>query len=310
MVLGDDVENFLFILIYLVIGLVLRRVPKFSAETPVILNNLVLYVALPALIIEKLPQLHFSWALLIPALTPWLLLGIVVLLILGLRRLLQWDRATTAAMLIVLPLGNTSFLGFPMIQALFGEAWMPYAMIYDQFGSFVALATYSSILAAYYGENQPQVTWRSMVLRIATFPPFLALFVGLLLQHWVYPPIFANLLHSLSATLVPLIMIAVGYQLQFAWHGERVSPLVTGLSIKLIVMPLLALMGCLMFGFSGKAVDVAVFEAATPPMISAGAIAMMAGLAPRLVAGLVGYGLLLSFLTLPLWHWLLSIYNV
>lgn len=303
-------ENFLFILIYLGIGLALRRVSKFSTDTPIVLNNTVLYVALPALIIEKLPQLHFSWALLIPALTPWLLLAIVVALIIVLSRLLRWDRATTAAMLIVLPLGNTSFLGFPMIQALFGEAWMPYAMIYDQVGSFVALATYSSILAAYYGENQPQVTWRSMVLRVTTFPPFLALCIGLVLKQWPYPPMFASLLHSLSVTLVPLIMIAVGYQLQFKWHGERVSPLLTGLSIKLVGMPLLALIGCLTLGFSGKAVDVAVFEAAMPPMISAGAIAMMAGLAPRLVAGLVGYGLLLSFLTLPLWHWLLSIYNV
>lgn len=302
-------ENFFFILVYLIIGLALRRLPKFAPETPLVLNNLVLYVALPALIIEKLPQLHLSWALLIPALTPWILLCIVVGLILVLSRLLRWDRATTAAMLIVLPLGNTSFLGFPMIQALFGESWMPYAMIYDQVGSFVALATYSSILAAYFGENQPKVTWRSMALRITTFPPFLALCLGLLLRQWPYPVEFSHLLQTLSATLVPLIMIAVGYQMQFSWSGERLSPLLSGLGIKLILMPLIALVGCITLGFSGKAVDVAVFEAAMPPMISAGAIAMMAGLAPRLVAGLVGYGLLLSFLTLPLWHWLLGFYN-
>jgi hypothetical protein len=36
-----------------------------------------------------------------------------------------------------------------------------------------------------------------------------------------------------------------------------------------------------------------------PPMISAGALAAMAGLAPRLVAALVGYGVLLALLSVP-----------
>jgi hypothetical protein len=32
----------------------------------------------------------------------------------------------------------------------------------------------------------------------------------------------------------------------------------------------------------------------------------MAGLAPELAAALVGYGIVLSMATLPLWHWALS----
>lgn len=299
-------ENFVFILLYLLIGVALRQVPRFTHDLPAMLNNLVLYVALPALILEKVPQLQLSWSLLIPAVTPWLLLVLVVVLILLLARLCQWDRATTAAMLIVLPLGNTSFLGFPMIQALFGEAWMPYAMIYDQVGSFVALATYSTLLAAYYGEQHTSVTRKDMLLKIITFPPFLALVAGLVLKNFSYPVLVSNFLHSLSVTLVPLIMIAVGFQLQFSWQGQRLSPLLTGLTIKLLLMPLLVVLACQALGLGGKAVDVAIFEAAMPPMISAGAIAMMAGLAPRLVAGLVGYGLLLSFVTLPIWFWVIS----
>jgi len=36
-----------------------------------------------------------------------------------------------------------------------------------------------------------------------------------------------------------------------------------------------------------------------PPMISAGAMAIMAGLSPKLTAALVGLGIFLSFITLP-----------
>ena len=40
--------------------------------------------------------------------------------------------------------------------------------------------------------------------------------------------------------------------------------------------------------------------------ITAGALLSMAGLAPELAAALVGYGIVLSMATLPLWHWALS----
>lgn len=300
-------DNFILILIYLSLGFTMRRVPKFPTETPVVLNTFVMYVALPALVLQKIPSLHFSWDLLIPALVPWILLLLVSALILTLGRLLHWSRDIIVALLIVLPLGNTSFLGFPMIEALFGGDWLPYAMIYDQIGSFVALATWSTILAALYGVNatQTKVAPAAMAMRILTFPPFLALVAGLLLKAWTYPPLLQTTLDNLAATLVPLIMFAVGFQLKFSLAGERLSPLLSGLGIKLLLMPLLVLAGAMLLGLSGKAVQVSVFEAAMPPMISAGAIAMMAGLAPRLVAALVGFGLLLSFITLPLWAWLL-----
>lgn len=302
-------DNFLLILIYLSLGFAMRRVPKFPAETPVVLNTFVMYVALPALVLQKIPALHFSWDLLIPALVPWLLLLVVSALILLLGRALGWTRDIIIAMLIVLPLGNTSFLGFPMIEALFGSDWLPYAMIYDQVGSFIALATWSTILAAVYGHNSNgatnQVSAGAMALRIFTFPPFLALLLGLLLKSTAYPTLMQNTIDALAATLVPLIMFAVGFQLKFSLDGERLSPLFSGLIIKLMLMPALVVLSCYWLGFSGKAVQASVFEAAMPPMISAGAIAMMAGLAPRLVAALVGFGLLLSFITLPLWAWLL-----
>jgi len=298
-------DNFALILLFLMLGFLARRQSKFPPETPQVLNTFVLYVALPALVLQKIPALQFSWNLLIPALVPWVLLLAVAGTVLLLGRLRNWPRDVIVALLVVLPLGNTSFLGFPMTEALFGADWMPYAMIYDQVGSFVALATWSTILAAVYGQNQTTITVRTIAWRILTFPPFIALIVALLLKNLTYPALAQKAIDSLAVTLVPLIMFAVGFQLQLSFKGERLSPLLAGLSIKLLMMPLLALAGLYLLGLDGKAMQVSVFEAAMPPMITAGAVAMMAGLAPRLVAALVGFGLLLSFITLPLWAWLL-----
>jgi len=299
-------DNFFLILIYLCIGALARRIPKFTDDTPVVLNAFVLYIALPALILQKIPALTFSTALLIPAVVPWLLLLMVVVTVLLLSRIFGWSRDITAALLIVLPLGNTSFLGFPMIEAFFGGDYLPYALVYDQVGSFVALATYSTILAAAYSPSAEKATLKSMGLKIITFPPFIALMLALMLRNISYPPLFQALIDHLAQTLVPLIMVAVGFTLRFSLGGERLSPLLSGIAIKLLLMPILVYAGCYALGLEGKAVTVSVFEAAMPPMISAGAIAIMAGLAPRMVANLVGFGLLLSFITLPIWYWVLS----
>ncbi len=99
-------ENFILILCYLILGMLARRIPKFSADTPAVLNAFVLYIALPALILQKIPALTFSSALLIPAIMPWALLLLVVAVVLLLSKLFGWSREVTAAMLIVLPLGQ------------------------------------------------------------------------------------------------------------------------------------------------------------------------------------------------------------
>ncbi|WP_019674941.1 AEC family transporter [Arsukibacterium perlucidum] len=298
-------DNFYLVLAYLVIGFGLRRLPAMPENSGIVLNIYVLYVALPALILKNVPLLQFSIELLIPALTPWLLLLAVVATVLLLSKLLKWSREVTGALLIVLPLGNTSFLGFPMTQALFGSSAMPYAVVYDQVGSFIALATYVTIIAAIYSPQVTKPTAKSIIVKIITFPSFIALVGGLLLKDLSFPPLADALVNNLAATLVPVVMIAVGFQLNFRFSKSEISPLVSALTIKLLLMPLLAWGIWRSLGQSGLAVDISIFQAAMPPMISAGAIAIMAGLAPRLVSGIIGFGILIGLVSLPIVFWLL-----
>lgn len=298
-------DNFVLILAYLIIGVLLRRLPSMPQSSGIALNMYVLYVALPALILKNVPQLQFSAELLIPAVTPWFLLLVVVATVLLLSKWLNWPREITGALLIVLPLGNTSFLGFPMTAALFGDAAMPYAVVYDQIGSFIALASYVTIIAALYSPTAAKPTFKGIAVKIITFPSFIALALGLLLRGYDYPPILTQLIDNLAATLVPVVMVAVGFALTVKFSKSEVVPLLSALGIKLVMMPLLAAALWLTLGYSGVAVNISIFQAAMPPMISAGAIAIMAGLAPRLVSGIIGLGILLGLLTLPVVSWLL-----
>ncbi len=297
--------NFIFIAGYLIIGLLLQRSRQFSQNTGQILNAYVIYVALPAVVFQKIPTLTFGKELLYPAIMPWLLLALSVPVILAIAKWLNWSRVTTGAMLIVVPLGNTSFVGFPMIEAFFGPEGIPYALLYDQLGSFFILSVYATIVAAIYshaeGEGTPKPTAKSLILRIAKFPPFVALVLAFALRGYTYPDIMSDFIDSLAITLVPVIMVAVGFQLKFRLPKEDRGPLYWALGLKLILTPFIALILLFGFGLDHLAVQVTIMEAAMPAMISAGALAIMSGLRPTLSAAVVGYGVILCFVTLPMW---------
>lgn len=293
-------ENFVLTIACLLIGMGLKRLPNFPREGGTVLNLFVIYVSLPALVLLKIPELAFSRELLVPALMPWAMLGVGVAAVLLLSRLLRWPRPITGCLLLLVPLGNTSFLGIPMVTAFFGPQAVPYAVLYDQFGSFLALATYGSLVIALYGSGKGKPTAAGVVRKILLYPPFIALLVALLLTSFPYPTVVTSLLQTLAATLVPVVMIAVGFQLTPQLNREALVPLTLGLAIKLVAAPLVALALCRLFGFESEAARVAIFEAGMPPMVSAGALAILADLSPPLTAALVGLGILLSFATLPL----------
>lgn len=302
-------ENLIFIAVYLLLGLALQRVKQFPQNTGQVLNLYVIYIALPALVLQKIPALTFSSALIIPALLPWLLLALVVPLILLLAKRFHWSRGATGALLICIPLGNTSFLGLPMIEAFYGAEALPYGVLYDQLGSFLGLAIYATIIAAVYSDQQTRPSAWQITHRIVIFPPFIALVAAFGLRGFSYTPVLQSMIDTLAATLVPVIMIAVGFQLKFRLARHDRNPLLVGLLLKLVAMPLLAIALLVWTGFDDVVVQVSIFEAAMPPMISAGAVAIMAGLAPSLSAALVGYGILFCFLTLPLVYQLLLYLN-
>ncbi|MBU0728577.1 MAG: AEC family transporter [Proteobacteria bacterium] len=292
-------ENFVVTITCLVIGMAIRRIPAFPKETGKVLNLFVIYISLPALVLLKIPELVFSKNLLVPALMPWVMLLLSCFAILLLAKILKWDRSTTGCLLLLIPLGNTSFLGIPMVKAFFGDQAIPYAVLYDQLGSFLALTTYGSFILALYGSGENKPTIASVIKKNISFPPFIALILAFLFKALPYPAMAASLLSVLASTLVPLVMIAVGFQLTLRLNRETTWHLGIGLSIKLIAAPITALLLCKTAGLTGEAVQVAIFESGMPPMVSAGALAILANLSPKLTAALVGIGIVLSFITLP-----------
>jgi predicted permease len=160
-------------------------------------------------------------------------------------------------------------------------------------------------VAAFYSAGNAHAS--AMVRKILLFPPFQALLLAFLLTPFEYPAQIESLLSRLGQTLAPIALLSVGYQVRWGDLQGKIFPLSLGLSFKLVIVPLLiVLLFASLLGARGPVIQVTVFEAAMAPMIGAAIVAMEHKLDPALVTLMVGIGIPLSFLTLPLWWFALQ----
>lgn len=292
--------SYVFILVLIALGAALARWRVLPEETPEVLNRVVITLCLPALIMLHLPGLQPSWELLPLVVIPWTLLALTAIVILPLARWLQLSREATAALLVLIPLGNTSFLGFPLVETLMGPQVLPLAVVYDQFGSFLMVCTHVLFVVGWYGAGA-NPTASSMLRRILSFPPFLALVLALLIGNAWFPQWLEEITRRLAEMLLPLVTLAIGMSLKLRLVSADRLPLLIGLAGKLLVLPAVAMLLAWLFGAEAEVARVAVLESAMPPMITAAALLTGAGLAVRLAPALVAWGVLLSALSVPFW---------
>ncbi|WP_313438364.1 AEC family transporter [Stenotrophomonas sp.] len=298
-------DAFALILAMLGLGMLfarLRALPDTAAET---LNKVVLYVCLPAAVLTYVPRLQLDASLLGLMATPWLLMLATWALVSLATRVFGFARDVHAVLLICVALANSSFIGYPMVRALLGDAALPYAVVYDQFGTFLLLSTFGLLVLARYSGDRPP-TALQVLGRIARFPPLWALLFALLLMPAQPPAWIGTALKQLADAMLPLVMLAVGLSIQLRLRREELQPLAVGLLLKLLVLPALALPLSWALGMQGLMLKANVLESAMPTMITAAALAISHRLAPRLAAALVGYGIVLSLVTLPAWMWVLG----
>lgn len=300
-------EKLGLVIVCLLLGILLRALKVFPANAPHTLNRFVINVSLPAITLFYVhgfrPATLGDVPLWMPIATAWIIFGAACLFFGLVGRARGWKPELTAALTLTAGLGNTSFVGFALLEALFGPESLPLGILVDQPGTFLALATAGITVAV--TSTGGKVRPLDILKRVFSFAPFLALLVALATRPFEYPEALRFWLERLGSTLVPLALVAVGMELKFSARSfRREAPyLAVGLGFKLFLAPLLILgIYAGLFGVRGLPLKVAVLEAAMAPMITAGIVAAEYGLRPDLAALMVGVGIPLSLGTVLLWN--------
>jgi predicted permease len=274
------------------------RVPR-TAEAAALLDRYVLAVALPALILAKLPGVALGAAVAVPVAVAWGGLAVAVAVVAVASRAHRWDRHETGALLLVTPLGNTSFLGLAAVEVLLGADHLGPALAFDQLGSFLGLAAYGALVASRFGGGAPG--WRPAVRRLLRFAPFLALLASIPLRWVELPGAVDTVFGGVGRTVAPVAMLALGLRFRLVLRRRVLAPAAWCLGTKMVLLPALALLVATVAGATGRtAWQAAVLQSGMPPMVTAGVVAVQAGLDEELATFVVGVGTLLAFATLPL----------
>lgn len=287
------------------LGIVLQKLRRFPTNAYKILNYVVIYICLPALALYYIPKIEWDNNLLYPIGVTWIGFTVSFLFFSFLGLKFGWSKKLTGCLIITAGFGNTSFLGFPIIHALYGEEGLKTAILVDQPGTFVVLSTLGILVATLYSSGSTSGFY--LVKKILFFPPFLTFLLACLmnildLDFHIY---IQFVLQKVGICMTPLAMLSVGLQLRFDKKSKHFKFLGLGLFYKLILTPaIIYLLYVVILNQNSKIIQVSIMEAAMAPMITASILAASHGLKPRLCSMMIGFGIPLSFVTLVFWYFI------
>jgi predicted permease len=302
--------NILLIFVALFLGIFLQRIPDFPENASKTFNAYLIYVVLPAIALLYIPRIVIGTELILPVLVAWIGFFLSWLVFSQVGKIKSWERGTIGCLIITAGLANTSFIGIPIIEALYGTEGLKIAILIDQPGSFVLVSSFAIIVGSIYSNKKSRK--RDITRNILLFPPFMFFMIalGMNLLGIQASGIGVHILESFTLTLTPIALLSVGLQTKLTFGEIKDPALWYGLAFKLVVAPLVIyLLYGMILGDSPMEqliYKVSVLEAAMAPMIAGSIIAISYGLNPRLASLMIGIGIPLSFITLIGWYLLVE----
>ena len=300
-------DSIILLFLCLILGYGLQFVNAFPKNAHSTLNQFVIYISLPALALFYIPKIQINAQLLYPLGIAWLGFLFSFLFFYSIGKRLKWSNKLIGCLIITAGLGNTSFVGFPVIQALFGEEGLKTAIIVDQPGSFVVMATLGVFTATLFSKGQANA--KDIARKILLFPPFIGFFIACVFSVFKLDFIsdLQTVFQKLGSTVTPIALLSVGLQIKLDKQSQHWKFLRLGLFFKLILTPaIFYLLYKIVLKGNGLVVDVSIMESAMAPMITGTILASTYGLKPKLSNMMVSVGIPLSFITLAFWYFILN----
>lgn len=300
-------ESFILVLVCIALGYCVRRSGTLPQDSYKAINAWVLYAAIPALSLRYISAIEWSLNMALPVLWPlaiWCAAWAYVRKYSQIRRL---DKETRVALTLACGLGNTAFLGFPLVTAFFGAEALSIAAICDC-ATFMIFCTFAVAMVLNSANDGGHVKPLHLFKKMLTFPAFLSAIAALVVPRFTDMSPLYPFLELLADTVSPLSLFSIGLQLQFRGAGESAGHVAVGLFYKLIIAPVLVLGLALITGSGGQVAQVSVLEAGMAPHITASLLAAQFGQNPRLCGLMVGIGILCALATTTFWwYWAVRI---
>ena len=227
------------IIVMILIGALSKRIGLLKEEDVETLNNIVINISLPCMIFNALYTADVSLLPRLSILTVYMLITSLIVGVLTylLLKSFVWDKRKIWSMVIVVVLGNTGFLGYPITQGIFGNEGMIRAVFCDISTSIIFVTLSFILILIFDGEI------RVALKKIITFLPLWSIVLGILLNIFSVPitSLGSTVVSYLAGATIPLIMISLGLSLNLEGLKNHFKEVGLASIIKLVIYPLIAL---------------------------------------------------------------------
>lgn len=290
----------------MLIGIVIGRIT--SARASYYLGNFLFWIGIPISTVAFLHGTNLSESIWIAPVVAWaaILLGAGFAWIWMQYRIStsQWSRATQGSFLLSAMVGNTGYLGYPIVLTLLGPQSFAWALFYDLLGTTLGAYGLGVGIAAHFDvKSQSSHHGRQLAQTLLMNPPLWSFLLGLSLRNVWFPPLFDQTLQLLAWSIIALSLVLIGMRLGqlSSWHLSRAS---ISLGIKMLLVPLIIGTGLSLIGLEGLPRLVLVLQMAMPPAFATLVLTEAYNLDKDLAVSALSVGSISILVMLPVWLWL------
>ncbi|WP_312922604.1 AEC family transporter [Empedobacter brevis] len=300
--------NFILIAVCIIAGMVFKATKSIHPDAHKGINTWILYLALPAVSFKYLPKVEWSQEMLFPIFSTIIIAIGSLFFMLFYSKAKGYSERSRRSLELASGYSNTSFIGFPLISAFYGEKYLSIAIICDQ-TMFLCLSTIGIISALKGGNNgSGTISSKFILKRLFTFPPFLGCISALILSQFIDLSPAEPFFDKLAATVGPLALFSVGLQLKFNGWRKLWSQISMSMVYKLMIAPAVVMLLALVVGIKGDVARISIFEAAMPTLVTSSIIAEQFKLNTKLTNLIIGISIIVGFFTSAFWYEMIKIF--
>lgn len=294
----------LFVLI--VVGFICGKTGVITPEGKKIMNNFLIKAIVPAMIINAYLNMEFNPQILTNLLQAFGLsfASIFFAMLVSWLLLRKMKTGNKKVLWFAWSFSNAAYMGFPLVQGLFGNEGMLYASV---FATVFNIIIWSAGYAVMSGETDRKKLIRSVV----TSPVTCSVVVGLLLYlcRVPIPVIIKQPIRMMGEATTPISMIIIGEMIAESriTHILRNKEVWLTVAVRLLFIPAITFGLYYLFGIGGMVGSVILIQAASPTSATTSVLAAQFNHDEAIGAGTVVITTICSIVTLTVFAMLLPL---
>lgn len=291
----------LFLVIFA--GVLFSRTKASSKYWVEILNKYALWIGFPALVIFSLMQLDLegkSYTSLIILNSVFII--VCMLLAFPVSKFFGFSVNMKRTLFLILPFGNVSYLGIPILYSSFGKEALPIAAIISAVYVFWLL-TLAILLIEVYGEDR--INPKKLFLSLVQNPLLLSVFIGLAIVAFKIqiPGVVEKTIQLFADSVTAVVLFSLGIFLGMQKIGnpkEWVQVAILSM-VTMFILPLIFYEVVLLLPYETANLKEIIIDASMPLGVTPYVLAVQYKLKTTLVARVIVLGTILSMIIIPVW---------